>query len=213
MVETKSLSQDRRREGQEGAARRAARGPDKPAANCVGAGPEYGFFCQYVEDYLMKIGMFSEDQLYSGGYTIKTTFDAGATQMAKAAVEHQVPKYINGIANTMAIVRPGKERHEVVALVANRDYGLDGDAGQTTIRYPYGVMNKFGAGSTFKIFTSAAYLEKGGGINNVIETPSSHTSQVFTGGREEVPAHREAERRRQPQVLPVQRRAPTTRRR
>jgi membrane peptidoglycan carboxypeptidase len=128
--------------------------------------------------------MFSEDQLYSGGYTIKTTFDARATQIAKAAVEHQVPKTTNGIANTMAIVRPGKQRHEVVALVANRDYGLDGNAGQTTISYPYGVMNKFGAGSTFKIFTTAAYLEKGGGINNVIDTPSTHTSEIFSGGSE-----------------------------
>jgi len=182
MVETKSLPKAAADKAKKEPLGVVPTKPDKPAANCVGAGPEYGFFCQYVEDYLMKIGMFSEDQLYSGGYTIKTTFDASATQKAKAAVEHQVPKTTNGIANTMAIVRPGKERHEVVALVANRDYGLDGNAGQTTISYPYGVMNKFGAGSTFKIYTSAAYLEKGGGINNVIQTPSSHTSEVFTGG-------------------------------
>jgi membrane peptidoglycan carboxypeptidase len=161
--------------------------PAKPSANCVGAGPEFGFFCQYVEDYLMKIGMFSEDQLYSGGYTIKTTFDANATHIAKAAVEHQVPKTTNGIANTMAVVRPGKTRHEVVALVANRDYGLNADLGQTQISYPYGVMNKFGAGSTFKIFTAAAFLEKGGGINNVIETPNTYTSEVFTGGADKCP--------------------------
>jgi len=161
--------------------------PDRPAANCVGAGPEFGFYCQYVEDYLMKIGMFSEDQLYSGGYTIKTTFDAAATTVAKAAAEHQVPKDTPGIANTMAIVRPGKQRHEVVALVANRDYGLDPNAGQTTIGYPYGVMNKFGAGSTYKIFTAAAFLEKGGGVNNIIDTPGSHTSNVFTGGAKKCP--------------------------
>ncbi|MCA1655307.1 MAG: penicillin-binding protein, partial [Pseudonocardiaceae bacterium] len=161
--------------------------PQKPAANCVGAGPEFGFFCQYVEDYLMKIGMFSEDQLYSGGYTIKSTFDANATRVAKAAVEREVPKTTDGIANTMAVVRPGKARHEVVALVANRDYGLNGAAGQTTIPYPYGVMNKFGAGSIYKIFTAAAYLERGGGINNVIQTPNSHVSNVFTGGGERCP--------------------------
>jgi membrane peptidoglycan carboxypeptidase len=161
--------------------------PARPAANCVGAGPNYGFFCQYVEDYLMKIGMFSMDQLYSGGYTIKTTFDARASQIAKAAVEHQVPKTVEGIANTMAIVRPGKQRHEVVALVANRDYGLDGTIGQTTIAYPYGVMNKFGAGSTYKIFTAAAYLEKGGGIMNTIETPKDHASNVFSGGAKKCP--------------------------
>jgi membrane peptidoglycan carboxypeptidase len=161
--------------------------PAKEGANCVGAGSNNGFFCQYVEDYLMKIGMFSEDQLYSGGYTIKTTFDSRATQVAKAAVEHQVPKTVDGIANTMAIVRPGKQRHEVVALVANRDYGLDGSKGQTQIAYPYGVMNKFGAGSTYKIFTASAFLEHGGGINNVIETPGSFTSSVFSGGGKKCP--------------------------
>jgi membrane peptidoglycan carboxypeptidase len=187
MVETKSLPKATAEKAKKEPLGVQPVKPDKPAANCVGAGPNYGFFCQYVEDYLMKIGMFSEDQLYSGGYTIKTTFDAGASQIAKAAVEHQVPKATNGIANTMAIMRPGKQRHEVVALVANRDYGLQPDQGQTTISYPYGVMNKFGAGSTFKIFTSAAFLEKGGGINNVIETPSSLTSEVFTGGAKKCP--------------------------
>jgi membrane peptidoglycan carboxypeptidase len=187
MVETNRLSEE-----DAAAAKKEPLGvvpvkPDRPAANCVGAGPKFGFFCQYVEDYLMKIGMFSEDQLYSGGYTIKTTFDADVTSVAKAAVEHQVPKTINGIANTMAIVRPGTKRHEVVALVANRDYGLDPNAGQTTISYPYGVMNKFGAGSTYKIFTAAAFLERGGGINNIIDTPSSYTSNVFTGGAKKCP--------------------------
>ena len=188
MVETERLSEEDAREAKKEPLGVLPKGPEKPAANCVGAGPEYGFFCQYVEDYLMKIGMFSEDQLYSGGYTIKTTFDARATQIAKAAVEHQVPKNTDGIANTMSIVRPGKARHEVVALVANRDYGLNGDAGQTTISYPYGVMNKFGAGSTYKIFTAAAYLEKGGGVNNVIDTPSSYTSRTFFGGADRCPS-------------------------
>jgi membrane peptidoglycan carboxypeptidase len=74
-----------------------------------------------------------------------------------------------------------------VALAANRDYGLDAASGQSTFGYPYDVMNKFGAGSTYKIFTSAAFLEKGGGINNVIETPTSYTSNVFTGGATKCP--------------------------
>lgn len=160
--------------------------PDKPAANCVGAGPEYGFFCQYVEDYLKKVG-FSRDQLYAGGYTIKTSFDATATKIAKQAAEHQVPKNTKGIANTMAIVRPGKERHQVVALVANRDYGLNKDAGQTQFGLPSDISNKFGAGSIYKVFTAAAFLEKGGGINNEIATPSHHVSNVFVGGAETCP--------------------------
>src|SRR5262245_10553378 len=188
MVETNRLSKSDAEKAKKEPLGVLPDGPARPAANCVGAGPEYGFFCQYVEDYLMKIGMFSKDQLYSGGYTIKTTFDARATQIAKAAVEHQVPKNSDGIANAMAIVRPGKDRHSVVALVANRDYGLDSSVGQTQIAYPYGVMNKFGAGSTYKIFTSAAYLENGGGINNVIQTPTSYTSKKFTGGGKHCPS-------------------------
>ena len=62
----------------------------------------------------------------------------------------------------MAIVRPGKERHEVVALVANRDYGLKARPApdrRSTCRS--GVENKFGAGSVYKVFTAAAALEKG----------------------------------------------------
>jgi membrane peptidoglycan carboxypeptidase len=155
--------------------------PDKPAANCTGAGTEYGFFCQYVEDYLQKVGL-NKEKLYSGGYTVKTSFDANATHLAKQAAEHQIPKNQDGIADTMAIVRPGKDRHQVVALVANRDYGLNKDAGQTVYGLPSDAANKFGAGSIYKIFTAAAYLEKGGGIFNVIPSPDFYTSHVFTGG-------------------------------
>ncbi|MFL6142967.1 MAG: penicillin-binding protein [Labedaea sp.] len=155
--------------------------PDKPAANCTGAGPEYGFFCQYVEDYLVKLG-FNHDQLYAGGYTIKTSFDANATHLAKQAAEHQIPKNSDGIADTMAIVKPGKDRHQVVALVANRDYGLNKDAGQTVYGLPSDIANKFGAGSIYKIFTAAAYLEKGGGVANQISVPDNFVSKVFKGG-------------------------------
>jgi membrane peptidoglycan carboxypeptidase len=182
MVETQKLSADAGEEAKK-AELGVPQAPNKPAANCVGAGTERGFFCQYVEDYLLKVG-FNKDKLYSGGYVIKTSFDANATHLAKVAAENQVPKNSDGIANTMAVVRPGKDRHQVVALVANRDYGLNKEAGETVYGLPSGIANKFGAGSIYKIFTAAAYLEKGGGLNNVIATPSSHTSHVFTGGSE-----------------------------
>jgi membrane peptidoglycan carboxypeptidase len=180
MVENQKLSADAAAEAKKeplGILQAAA----KPAANCVGAGPEYGFFCQYVEDYLVKLG-FTRDKLYSGGYTIKTSFDANATHLAKVAAEDQVPKNADGIANTIAIVKPGKDRHQVIALAANRDYGLNQDAGQTIYGLPSGISNKFGAGSVYKIFTAAAYLEKGGGINNTISVPSTYESRVFKGG-------------------------------
>jgi membrane peptidoglycan carboxypeptidase len=153
---------------------------------CVGAGPEYGFFCSYVVNHLITAG-FNLEQLQVGGYTIRTTLDRAITAQAKRAAEAQVAKDTEGIANTMAVVRPGKEKHEVVALVANRDYGLKADQHQTQFDLPSGVENKFGAGSVYKIFTAAAAMEKGLGIDNTISTPNSHVSRVFKGGAANCP--------------------------
>lgn len=161
--------------------------PEKPPANCTGAGPENGFFCQYVEDYLKKQGM-SEDQIYTGGYTIRTTMDQKANNEAKKSAEAQVDKDQRNVANTLSLVRPGKDKHEVAALAANRDYGPDRSEGQTVYALPSGVYNTGGAGSSYKMFTAAATLEQGvAGIYNTIQTPNFHTSDVFTGGSSRCP--------------------------
>ncbi|MEV1119318.1 transglycosylase domain-containing protein [Actinosynnema sp. NPDC049800] len=148
---------------------------------CVGAGPEFGFYCSYVLDYLTDNG-YTLNELKVGGYTVQTPMDRALTIQAKQAAEAQVPKPTPGIANTAAVVRPGKERHEVVALAANRDYGLDQARFQTQFDLPSGVENKFGAGSVYKVFTAAAALEHGYGIESVVESPTSYTSHVFFGG-------------------------------
>lgn len=157
-----------------------------PPNGCVGAGPENGFFCSYVVNYLQRAG-FSEEQLRTSGYVIQTTLDRGVTAVAKQAAEGQAAKNVDGIANAMAIVKPGKERHDVLALVANRDYGLKADQNQTTFDLPSGVENKFGAGSVYKTFTAAAAMEKGMGIENTMATPSSYVSKVFKGGGAKCP--------------------------
>jgi membrane peptidoglycan carboxypeptidase len=162
-------------------------GPSKPAANCVGAGPEAGFFCQYAEDYLLKSGL-THDQLYTGGLTIKTTLDQKANHEAKVSAETQVSKTQKNVANTLSLVRPGKNKHEVVALAANRDYGTDASKGQTIYALPSGVYNTGGAGSSYKIFTTAAALNQGvAGIYSDIEIPESYTSHIFTGGAPSCP--------------------------
>ncbi|MGQ0777398.1 MAG: penicillin-binding protein [Pseudonocardiales bacterium] len=144
---------------------------------CVSAGPADGFYCQYVLDYLADAG-FSEERLRRGGYLIRTNLDRRASDLAKRAATAQVPTQTEGIANAMAIVEPGRERHRVRALVANRDYGLNADAGQSSYALPSNVQN-FGAGSIYKIFTAGAALEKGLGINSQVTVPGSYTSRVF----------------------------------
>ena len=161
--------------------------PAKPPANCIGAGAEGGFFCQYAEDYLIKSGI-TKDQLYTGGYTIKTTLDERANHEAKVSAEAQVKKTQPYIANTLSLVKPGKDRHEVVALASNRDYGQNQDEGQTTYALPTGVYNTGGAGSTYKIFTTAAAMEKGvAGIYSSVQVPDNYVSHVFQGGAKTCP--------------------------
>jgi membrane peptidoglycan carboxypeptidase len=144
---------------------------------CVGAGPADGFYCQYTLDYLATVG-FPEDKLRRGGYLIRTNLDRRASDIAKRAVTAEVPTQTPGIANAMAIVEPGRERHPVRALVANRDYGLDADAGQTSYALP-SLVQGFGAGSIYKIFTAAALLERGLGIMAPVPVTDSYTSRVF----------------------------------
>jgi membrane peptidoglycan carboxypeptidase len=192
-TERRNLVLDRMVENQKLAAKDAERlkaeplgvvpdGPSKPASNCTGAGPENGFFCQYVQDYLLTNGMTKED-LYTGGYTIRTTMDQNANHLAKVSAETQVKKTQKNVANTLSLVRPGKDRHEVVALAANRDYGTDSSKGQTTYALPSDVSNVTGAGSSNKIFTTASALEQHKvGIYSTIPTPQSYVSRVFVGG-------------------------------
>jgi membrane peptidoglycan carboxypeptidase len=142
-------------------------------------GTTTGFFCGYVLDYLAKHGL-SKDELKRGGYTIKTTMDPAATTAAKRAAENQVSKDTKGIANVMAVVEPGRERHAVRALAANRDFGVDASKGQTAYRLP-STIARFGAGSIYKVFTAAAALSSGTGISDLIDVPKTHTSSVYKG--------------------------------
>jgi membrane peptidoglycan carboxypeptidase len=187
MVENRKLSKDDAAEVKREPLGVLPNGPDKPAANCVGAGPENGFFCQYVEDYLLEHGM-DKDDLYTGGYTIRTTLDRAANHAAKESAEQQVGKSEENVANTLSLVKPGKDRHEVVALAANRDYGPDAALGQTEYSLPSAISNVTGTGSSYKMFTAAAAMDRGvAGIYDTVQSPSSYTSQVFTGGGEQCP--------------------------
>ncbi len=152
---------------------------------CIGAG-NAGFFCSYVLDYLDQLGI-SRDQLNAGGYTIRTTLDPVALAAAKASADQQVPPTTPHVADVMATITPGATRHEVTAMVANRTYGLDGNAGQTSYDLP-GEPENLGAGSVYRIFTSSAYLAQGGGIDDIIPVPpSGYASPIYTNNGAPIP--------------------------
>ncbi|MET3807133.1 membrane peptidoglycan carboxypeptidase [Nakamurella sp. UYEF19] len=136
-----------------------------------------GYFCQYALDYLASAGL-STDTIATGGYTIQTTLDPVKEAAAHKATTDQVP--VNSanrkIANVLAVVAPGTPR-KVVALAANRPYGLDPSKGQTVQKLTT-TFAPLGAGSTFKIFTTAAAMQAGLGTQSVIQTPAEYFSPL-----------------------------------
>ncbi|MFF0148770.1 transglycosylase domain-containing protein [Amycolatopsis sulphurea] len=147
--------------------------PAAPSSTCMGAAPDAGFLCAYAVRYLEQSG-FTADQIDTGGYTVKTTLDPHVSQVVKDAVNANVPTTQDGVANTFAVVQPGGDGHQILAMVANRNYGTDPDQGETSSNIVADASNKFGAGSSFKIFTSAAAMAAGkAGLNTPLTNPFS----------------------------------------
>jgi membrane peptidoglycan carboxypeptidase len=152
-------------------------GPVVPGSTCMAAAPDAGFFCQYAVAYLQRAGLRA-DQLTTGGYTIRTTMDPVASAAVKDAVDADVPTAQDGVADAFALIRPGHDAHEVLAMVANRTYGTDAAQGERATNIVADPSDVFGAGSAFKIFTTAAALENGTvGFDTPLPDPSS---QCFT---------------------------------
>jgi membrane peptidoglycan carboxypeptidase len=144
--------------------------PRQLPGGCIAA-RDRGFFCDYVLDYLARAGI-SKEQVARGGYLIRTTLDPKVQASVKQAIDNVASPTLNGIASVMSVIKPGKDAHRVIAMASNRSYGLNGDAHETMQPQPFSLVGD-GAGSIFKIFTTAAALDMGMGINAQLEVPGS----------------------------------------
>lgn len=143
--------------------------PNTLPQGCIGAG-DRAFFCDYALAYLARAGI-TREQLARNGYLIKTTLDPKVQGSVKKAVDTVASPTQDGVASVMTVIRPGKDAHRVVAMAGNRTYGLNLNAGQTVQPQPFSMVGD-GAGSIFKIFTAAAALEMGMGINAQLDVPA-----------------------------------------
>ncbi|MCH9666338.1 MAG: transglycosylase/D,D-transpeptidase PonA2 [Actinomycetia bacterium] len=147
--------------------------PDALPQGCIAAG-DRAFFCEYALEYLARAGL-SKEEVARNGYLIRTTLDPKVQRSVKRAVDTVAKPDTEGVASVMSVVRPGKQEHRVVAMADNRTYGLNLDAHETVHPQPFSLVGD-GAGSIFKIFTTAVALEMGMGINAQLDVP-----QTFRG--------------------------------
>jgi membrane peptidoglycan carboxypeptidase len=159
--------------------------PNELPRGCIAAG-DRAFFCDYVLDYLARAGI-SKEQVAKGGYVIQTTLDPDIQNTVKSAVDSLAAPDLDGVASVMNVVKPGKDSHPVLAMASNRTYGLNTAAGETMQPQPFSLVGD-GAGSIFKIFTTAAALDMGMGINAQLEAPARFEAKgLGTGGAKGCP--------------------------
>ncbi|MET8042145.1 transglycosylase domain-containing protein [Micromonospora sp. NPDC005215] len=178
---------------------------DKRTPNgCVAANVNsWGFFCDYFYRWWMRQETFGsttydrERRLKSGGYTVVTSIDVQAQRGADAAVRRSKSENSKEAA-MVAVVEPGSGR--VRALAVNRQFKLDDPKNpknklssdpaknRKKIRgnYPATVnplltggdgITGYQAGSTFKIFTIVAALEKGIPLSYTFNAPQQFRSE------------------------------------
>ncbi|MEU6074914.1 penicillin-binding protein [Micromonospora sp. NPDC047074] len=173
---------------------------------CVSANEKgWGFFCDYFYRWWMGQETFGstsydrERRLKSGGYTVVTTLEPQAQRGADKAVR-KAKKESAKEAAMVAVVEPGTGR--VRALATNRNFKLDdpkkpankahSDPKQRKKgkrgNYPNTVnpllsggdgITGYQAGSTFKIFTIVAALEKGIPLSYTINAPQTFKSEYI----------------------------------
>lgn len=142
--------------------------PNELPRGCIAAG-DRAFFCDYALEYLARAGI-SKEQVAKGGYLIRTTLDPDVQAPVKSAIDGIASPDTDGVASVMSVIKPGKDSHPVLAMASNRTYGLNTDAGETMQPQPFSLVGD-GAGSIFKIFTTAAAMDMGMGINTQLPVP------------------------------------------
>jgi membrane peptidoglycan carboxypeptidase len=153
--------------------------PKELPRGCIAAG-DRAFFCDYVQEYLARAGI-SKEQVARGGYQIRTTLEPDVQTPVKDAIDKFASPDLPGIASVMSVIKPGKDSHKVLAMASNRRYGLNSDTGETMRPQPFSLVGD-GAGSIFKIFTTAAALDMGMGINAQLEVPGQFQAKGLGSG-------------------------------
>lgn len=146
------------------------------------------YFCDYTLKTILVNPLFGatpearQELLNKGGFFVNTTLDSRTQAAAQEATFDAIPATDpSGKATAISMVQPSSGR--ILAMAQNRYWAPDG-VGNTTYNYNVDVAHGgtigMQAGSTFKVFTLMAALERGISPRSQIEGPQVKT---FTGFR------------------------------
>lgn len=165
------------------------------ANGCASAAAGGSFACDYVRRYLLQepaLGTTLEDRraiLERGGLTIESSIDPRMQQAVSDAVTSTVDPKDSAI-GSLALLEPGTGK--VRGVAQSRPMGADTTDGESYINFAvptaYGDSGGFPAGSTFKLFTTAAALDKGIPVKKRFKSPKrmtipGGTFRACNGGR------------------------------
>ena len=154
---------------------------------CAAAAAGGEFACDYVRRFLLQepaLGQTVADRasvLERGGLTIESTIDPKMQAAISKAVTSTVAPTDRAI-GAQALVEPGTGK--VRGVAQSRPMGNDEGQGESYIDFAvptaYGDSAGFQAGSTFKLFTTAAALKKGIKVDRKYKAPKHLTMPAGT---------------------------------
>jgi len=161
-----------------------------PAAGCLAAQEYAQFFCDYVVknvENFETLGATPEERNARwriGGLDVYTTLNLSLQTTAQDRVWELVPNdtedYDLGSATTSVEVSTGR----VLTMAQNKLFNdSEGGAGieSTAVNFntdrPYGGSSGFQVGSTYKIFALLAWLQRGYGLNEIVDASQLELEQ------------------------------------
>jgi membrane peptidoglycan carboxypeptidase len=146
-----------------------------PPNGCIDASIG-GFFCAYLQQYLVQTLGVDQSTLENGGLTIQTTLRPDMQAAGDQAVLNTLAMG-DPLAGMYTAVEPATGH--VLAMSVNRRYGCDGPECESVV---LNTAYSQGSGSTYKVFTAAAALEQGLSQFYTITTSDPYVSRVYKNG-------------------------------
>ncbi len=144
----------------------------KPGLSVEVDSAEAGYFVEYVRRLLRSEFQMTDEDILRGGLVVETTLDPGMQKAAEAAVRTVLNRPTDPEAALVAMDPQGRVR----AMVGGRDVdSLDRARGFNFAADVNGTGGGRPAGSAFKTFTLAAFLEEGKSVHSTFSGSSSVT--------------------------------------